>query len=230
MYNIEKISLNNKTFMFDSWNNTLGLIFEINENKGWNTNFEVKIDENGNIERCSSCVSMMDNIDYYIQIGETLRIVKEFIGKYGKEIFKKLNEIKEKITQTKNGIDYDYSDLQVSRIIDVKLLNENEIKENRGYHALADEMNELFNEIYALRKTRRRLRREDKIAEITKEIEEKELRYNHVENMVTDIQNEIDKYSNDYDKVFKELRESNSNLIDNILDNYMLKLGELIEG
>ena len=48
--------------------------------------------------------------------------------------------------------------------------------------------------------------------------------------MVTDIQNEIDKYSNDYDKVFKELRESNSNLIDNILDNYMLKLGELIEG
>ena len=39
------------------------------------------------------------------------------------------NEIKGKITQTKNGIDYDYSDLQVSRIIDVKLLNENEIKD-----------------------------------------------------------------------------------------------------
>ena len=33
MYNIEKISLNNKTFMFDSWNNTLELIFEINENE-----------------------------------------------------------------------------------------------------------------------------------------------------------------------------------------------------
>lgn len=41
----------------------------------------------------------------------------------------KLNEINEKIKQTKNGIDYDYSDLQVSRIIDVKLLNENEIKD-----------------------------------------------------------------------------------------------------
>ena len=218
MYNIEKISLNNKTFMFDSWNNTLGLIFEINENKGWNTNFEVKIDENGNIKRCSSCVSMMDNIDYYIQIGETLRIVKEFIGKYGKEIFNKFKEIEKTNDKT-------FAELQ--NIIEYK---ENEIKENRGYHALTDEMNELFNEIYALRKTRRRLRREDKIAEITKEIEEKELRYNHVENMVTDIQNEIDKYSNDYDKVFKELRESNSNLIDNILDNYMLKLNELIEG
>lgn len=218
MYNIEKISLNNKTFMFDSWNNTLGLIFEINENKGWNTNFEVKIDENGNIKRCSSCVSMMDNIDYYIQIGETLRIVKEFIGKYGKEIFNKFKEIEKTNDKT-------FAELQ--SIIEYK---ENEIKENRGYHALTDEMNELFNEIYALRKTRRRLRREDKIAEITKEIEEKELRYNHVENMVTDIQNEIDKYSNDYDKVFKELRESNSSLIDNILDNYMLKLGELIEG
>ena len=46
-----------------------------------------------------------------------------------KELRKKLNEIKEKITHTKNGIDYDYSDLQVSRIIDVKLLNENEIKD-----------------------------------------------------------------------------------------------------
>ena len=46
-----------------------------------------------------------------------------------KELRKKLNEIKEKITQTKNGIDYDYSDLQVSRIIDVKLLDENEIKD-----------------------------------------------------------------------------------------------------
>lgn len=46
-----------------------------------------------------------------------------------KELRSKLNEIKEKITQTKNGIDYDYSDLQVSRIIDVKLLNENEIKD-----------------------------------------------------------------------------------------------------
>lgn len=218
MYNIEKISLNNKTFMFDSWNNTLGLIFEINENKGWNTNFEVKIDENGNIKRCSSCVSMMDNIDYYIQIGETLRIVKEFIGKYGKEIFNKFKEIEKTNDKT-------FAELQ--SIIEYK---ENEIKENRGYHALTDEMNELFNEIYALRKTRRRLRREDKIAEITKEIEEKELRYNHVENMVTDIQNEIDKYSNDYDKVFKEFRESNSSLIDNILDNYMLKLGELIEG
>ena len=218
MYNIEKISLNNKTFMFDSWNNTLGLIFEINENKGWNTNFEVKIDENGNIERCSSCVSMMDNIDYYIQIGETLRIVKEFIGKYGKEIFNKFKEIEKTNDKT-------FAELQ--SIIEYK---ENEIKENRGYHALTDEMNELFNEIYALRKTRRRLRREDKIAEITKEIEEKELRYNHVENMVNDIQKEIDKYSNDYDKVFKELRESNSSLIDNILDNYMLKLGELIEG
>ena len=218
MYNIEKISLNNKTFMFDSWNNTLGLIFEINENKGWNTNFEVKINENGNIKRCSSCVSMMDNIDYYIQIGETLRIVKEFIGKYGKEIFNKFKEIEKTNDKT-------FAELQ--SIIEYK---ENEIKENRGYHALTDEMNELFNEIYALRKTRRRLRREDKIAEITKEIEEKELRYNHVENMVTDIQNEIDKYSNDYDKVFKELRESNSNLIDNILDNYILKLNELIEG
>ena len=218
MYNIEKISLNNKTFMFDSWNNTLGLIFEINENKGWNTNFEVKIDENGNIKRCSSCVSMMDNIDYYIQIGETLRIVKEFIGKYGKEIFNKFKEIEKTNDKT-------FAELQ--SIIEYK---ENEIKENRGYHALTDEMNELFNEIYALRKTRRRLRREDKIAEITKEIEEKELRYNHVENMVTDIQNEIDKYSNDYDKVFKEFRESNSSLIDNILDNYMLKLNELIEG
>lgn len=218
MYNIEKISLNNKTFMFDSWNNTLGLIFEINENEAWNTNFEVKIDENGNIKRCSSCVSMMDNIDYYIQIGETLRIVKEFIGKYGKEIFNKFKEIEKTNDKT-------FAELQ--NIIEYK---ENEIKENRGYHALTDEMNELFNEIYALRKTRRRLRREDKIAEITKEIEEKELRYNHVENMVTDIQNEIDKYSNDYDKVFKELKESNSNLIDNILDNYMLKLGELIEG
>lgn len=218
MYNIEKISLNNKTFMFDSWNNTLGLIFEINENEDWNTNFEVKIDENGNIKRCSSCVSMMDNIDYYIQIGETLRIVKEFIGKYGKEIFNKFKEIEKTNDKT-------FAELQ--NIIEYK---ENEIKENRGYHALTDEMNELFNEIYALRKTRRRLRREDKIAEITKEIEEKELRYNHVENMVTDIQNEIDKYSNDYDKVFKELRESNSNLIDNILDNYMLKLNELIEG
>lgn len=218
MYNIEKISLNNKTFMFDSWNNTLGLIFEINENEDWNTNFEVKIDENGNIKRCSSCVSMMDNIDYYIQIGETLRIVKEFIGKYGKEIFNKFKEIEKTNDKT-------FAELQ--NIIEYK---ENEIKENRGYHALTDEMNELFNEIYALRKTRRRLRREDKIAEITKEIEEKELRYNHVENMVTDIQNEIDKYSNDYDKVFKEFRESNSSLIDNILDNYMLKLGELIEG
>ena len=218
MYNIEKISLNNKTFMFDSWNNTLGLIFEINENEDWNTNFEVKIDENGNIKRCSSCVSMMDNIDYYIQIGETLRIVKEFIGKYGKEIFNKFKEIEKTNDKT-------FAELQ--NIIEYK---ENEIKENRGYHALTDEMNELFNEIYALRKTRRRLRREDKIAEITKEIEEKELRYNHVENMVNDIQKEIDKYSNDYDKVFKELRESNSNLIDNILDNYMLKLGELIEG
>ena len=218
MYNIEKISLNNKTFMFDTWNNTLGLIFEINENEDWNTNFEVKIDENGNIKRCSSCVSMMDNIDYYIQIGETLRIVKEFIGKYGKEIFNKFKEIEKTNDKT-------FAELQ--NIIECK---ENEIKENRGYHALTDEMNELFNEIYALRKTRRRLRREDKIAEITKEIEEKELRYNHVENMVNDIQKEIDKYSNDYDKVFKELRESNSSLIDNILDNYMLKLGELIEG
>ena len=218
MYNIEKISLNNKTFMFDSWNNTLGLIFEINENEDWNTNFEVKIDENGNIKRCSSFVSMMDNIDYYIQIGETLRIVKEFIGKYGKEIFNKFKEIEKTNDKT-------FAELQ--NIIEYK---ENEIKENRGYHALTDEMNELFNEIYALRKTRRRLRREDKIAEITKEIEEKELRYNHVENMVTDIQNEIDKYSKDYDKVFKEFRESNSNLIDNILDNYMLKLNELIEG
>lgn len=46
-----------------------------------------------------------------------------------KELRSKLNEINEKIKQTKNGIDYDYSDLQVSRIIDVKLLNENEIKD-----------------------------------------------------------------------------------------------------
>ena len=46
-----------------------------------------------------------------------------------KELRKKLNDIKENITQTKNGIDYDYSDLQVSRIIDVKLLDENEIKD-----------------------------------------------------------------------------------------------------
>ena len=218
MYNIEKISLNNKTFMFDSWNNTLGLIFEINENEDWNTNFEVKIDENGNIKRCSSGVSRVDSIDYYIHFGETLRVIKEFICKYGKEIFDKFKEIEKTNTKT-------FTELQ--NIIEFK---ENEIKENKGYHALADEMNELFNEIYALRKTRRRLRREDKIAEITKEIEEKELRYNHVGNMVTDIQNEIDKHSKDYDKVFKELRESNSNLIDNILDNYMLKLNELIEG
>ena len=218
MYNIEKIKLHSTKFPFNAWDNTLEIIFEIDEQDIWGKNFTIRINKDGEIVGCSSCVSMMDNIDYYIQIGETLSLIKNFITKYGKEMYNKFKEIEKTNDKT-------FAELQ--NIIECK---ENEIKENRGYHALTDEMNELFNEVYALRKTRRRLRREDKIAEITKEIEEKELRYNHVENMVTDIQNEIDKYSNDYDKVFKELRESNSNLIDNILDNYMLKLGELIEG
>lgn len=218
MYNIEKIKLHSTKFPFNAWDDTLEIIFEIDEQDIWSKNFTIRINKDGEIVGCSSCISTMDNIDYYIQIGETLSLIKNFITKYGKEIYDKFKEIEKTNDKT-------FAELQ--NIIECK---ENEIKENRGYHALTDEMNELFNEIYALRKTRRRLRREDKIAEITKEIEEKELRYNHVGNIVNDIQNEIDKYSNDYDKVFKELRESNSNLIDNILDNYMLKLGELIEG
>ena len=215
MYKIEEIKLYSTRLPFDYWDSSLELIFEINQNKKWNENFTVRINENGEIVGCSSCVSTMDNIIYYIEMGETLKVIKQFVDIYGKEMYAKLKENEESMGKT------------VEEIQKVIKYTEEKIKEETGYHFLIEEEKDLIDKSCELRKKRRRLRKEEKIEEITKEIEEIEDKLENVRLEIEKIKAEIEEYNKENKKVIKEIYKKNDDLIKSMFENYMLKSEEV---
>lgn len=68
---------------------TLVFKYEIDtKNLGFDKNFNVSINELGEIVGCSSLASSRDSINYYICMGEILKQVDEFIALHGKDIHK----------------------------------------------------------------------------------------------------------------------------------------------
>lgn len=216
MIKIEGMKLWSNRFPF-GWNeNELEVVFELSGDiDTWDKSFTIRFDKDGNITDCGSLTSSRNAIMYYIEIGKVLEKIKQFVDVYGKEMFTKLKENEESMDKT------------IEEIYKVIEYTEEKMKEETGYHFLIEEEKDLFNKSCELRKKRRRLRKEEKIEEITKEIEEIENKLEDVRLEIERVKNQIEEYNKESNKVIEELNMKNDNLINEMFKNYMLKLEEV---
>lgn len=216
MIKIEGIKLFSNRFPF-GWNeNELEVVFELSGDiDTWDKSFTVRFDKDGNITDCGSLTSSRNAIIYYIEMGETLKVIKQFVDVYGKEVFAKLKENEESMDKTIE---------EIQKVIEY---TEEKIKEETGYHFLIEEEKDLFNKSCELRKKRRRLRKEEKIEEITKEIEDVESKLEDVRLEIERVKIQIEEYNKESKKVIEEIYKKNDDLINNMFKNYMLKLEEV---
>lgn len=216
MIKIEGIKLFSNRFPF-SWNeNELEVVFELSGDiDTWNKSFTVRFDKDGNITDCNSLTSSRNAIMYYIEMGKVLEKIKQFVDVYGKEMFTKLKENEESMDKTKE---------EIYKVIEY---TEEKMKEETGYHFLIEEEKDLINKSCELRKKRRRLRKEEKIEEITKEIEKIEDKLENVRLEIEKIKIQIEEYNKESKRAVEEIYKKNDDLINNMFENYMLKLEEV---
>lgn len=216
MIKIEGIKLFSNRFPF-SWNeNELEVVFELSGDiDTWNKSFTVRFDKDGNITDCNSLTSSRNAIMYYIEMGKVLEKIKQFVDVYGKEMFTKLKENEESMDKTKE---------EIYKVIEY---TEEKMKEETGYHFLVEEEKDLFNKSCELRKKRRRLRKEEKIEEITKEIEKIEDKLENVRLEIEKIKIQIEEYNKESKRAVEEINKKNDDLIKSMFENYMLKLEEV---
>ena len=213
MIKIEGMKLFSNRFPFSWDKKELEVVFELGGDiDTWNKSFTIRFDKDGNITDCNSLTSSRNAIIYYIEMGETLKVIKRFVDVYGKEMFAKLKENKESMDKT------------IEEAQKVIKYTEEKIKEETGYHFLIEEEKDLFNKSCELRKKRRRLRKEEKIEEITKEIEEIENKLEDVRLEIEKIKIQIEEYNKESKKVIEEIDKKNDDLIKSMFENYMCML------
>lgn len=174
--------------MRNSWNNSnenlLDLSFIIDDSETiWNK-FNVTINSKGEVIQCGSLMSTTDNINYYIIMGKNLERIKSFCQNKGEELFAKVENVV-------NENDKFFADLYD----DVKIQIE-KLKEEYNYDDLYASYNHLVDTVKAFKKQLRRLKREDKIEELTKQIE-------GIKKVIEEVKNKL----HEYEKKEKEINE-----------------------
>ena len=216
MIRIEGIKLFSNRFPFTWDEKELEVVFELGGDiDSWSNSFTVRFDKDGNITDCNSLTSSRNAIIYYIEMGKVLEKIKQFVDVYGKEMFTKLKENEESMDKTKE---------EIYKVIEY---TEEKMKEETGYHFLIEEEKDLFNKSCELRKKRRRLRKEEKIEGITKEIEKIEDKLENVRLEIEKIKIQIEEYNKESKRAVEEINKKNDDLINNMFKNYMLKLEEV---
>ena len=216
MIKIEGMRLFSNRFPFSWDEKELEVVFELSGDiDTWDKSFTVRFDKDGNITDCGSLTSSRNAIIYYIEMGKVLEKIKQFVDIYGKEMFTKLKENEESMDKTKE---------EIYKVIEY---TEEKMKEETGYHFLIEEEKDLFNKSCELRKKRRRLRKEEKIEEIIKEIKDIEDKLEDVRLEIEKIKIQIEEYNKESKRAVEEIYKKNDDLINNMFENYMLKLEEV---
>ena len=195
MYKLNGMRLMNECCVFDYFTNNLELVFDIETEDTVYKSFNIGLDENGNIVKCSSLVSTSNSIDYYIEMGKILETIKGFCGIYGKMIYDRIKKVVED------------EDKELEELYEKEKNTESEIKRTRGYDKLLIEEKDLFNKIINLRKKRRRLRKENKIMEISIEIEVLEENLEDLRNKINLIKVELDSLKKYTEKERMQIKE-----------------------
>lgn len=198
--------------MRNSWNNSnenlLDLSFIIDDSETiWNK-FNVTINSKGEVIQCGSLMSTTDNINYYIIMGKNLERIKSFCQNKGEELFAKVENVV-------NENDKFFADLYD----DVKIQIE-KLKEEYNYDDLYASYNHLVDTVKAFKKQLRRLKREDKIEELTKQIE-------GIKKVIEEVKNKLHEYEekekeiNEKAKIKrKEMKEKKYNILKEIEKEY----------
>lgn len=178
--------------MRNSWNNLnenlLDLSFIIDDSETiWNK-FNVTINFKGEIIQCGSLMSTTDNINYYIIMGENLKRIKSFCENKGEELFAKANVVANENDKFKVDL-YDDEKIQIEKL-----------KEEYNYNNLYDSYNHLIDTVEAFRKQLRRLKREDKIKESTKQIE-------GIEKVIEEIKDKLNEYEEEEKEIKEKIKE-----------------------
>lgn len=195
MYKLNGMRLMSEHCVFDYFTNNLELVFDIETGDTVYKSFNIGLDENGNIVKCSSLVSTMDDIDYYIEMGKILETIKGFCGIYGKMIYDRIKKVVED------------EDKELEELYEKEKNTESEIKRTRGYDKLLIEEKDLLNEIINLKRKRRRLRKENKIMEISIEIEVLEENLEDLRNKIDLIKVELDSLKKYIEKERMQIKE-----------------------
>lgn len=168
--------------------NLLDLSFIIEGNEmTWDKNFNVTINNEGNIVRCNSLSSTCNNIEYYISMGENLKRIKDFCKDKGKELFTKA----EKVSIESNKV-YDKLYIQENAQIE-------KLKEECNYHSTCDNYLQLNDTIKNLNKRKKLSRKESTLRTLNQEIEK-------VEKEIKEAKNKLDDYEAKANKINKEIK------------------------
>ena len=168
--------------------NLLDLSFTIEENENiWDKNFNVTINNEGNIVRCSSLTSTTNNINYYITMGENLKRIKDFCKDKGKELFIKA----EKVSIESNKV-YDKLYIQENAQLE-------KLKEACNYNKVCDDYLQLNDTLKNLNKRKKISRKENTLRILSQEIEK-------VEKEIKEAKNKLDDYEIKANKIDEEIK------------------------
>lgn len=168
--------------------NLLDLSFIIEDNEmTWDKNFNVTINNKGDIVRCSSLASTCNNIDYYITMAENLKRIKDFCKDKGKELFTKA----EKVSMESNKV---YDRLYVQENAQIEKL-----KEECNYNKVCNDYLQLNDTLKNLNKRKKLSRKENTLRILGQQIEE-------VEKEIKEAKNKLDDYEVKANKVNEEIK------------------------
>ena len=180
--------------------NLLDLSFTMEDSESiWDKNFNVTINNKGDIVRCGSLMSTTNNINYYITMGENLKRIKEFCKDKGEELFNKA----EKVSMESNKV---YDRLYVQENAQIEKL-----KEECNYNKVCDEYLQLNDRLKNLNKRIKLSRKENTLRILNQEVQKVEKEIKEAKDKLNDYEVEANKINKQIKIVEIEEKEKNRN-------------------
>lgn len=168
--------------------NLLDLSFTMEDSESiWDKNFNVTINNKGDIVRCGSLMSTTNNINYYITMGENLKRIKAFCKDKGEELFNKA----EKVSMESNKV---YDRLYVQENAQIEKL-----KEECNYNKVCDEYLQLNDTLKNLNKRIKLSSKENTLKILNQEVQK-------VEKEIKEAKDKLNEYEVEANKINEQIK------------------------
>lgn len=168
--------------------NLLDLSFTMEDSESiWDKNFNVTINNKGDIVRCGSLMSTTNNINYYITMGENLKRIKAFCKDKGKELFNKA----EKVSMESNKV-YDRLYIQENAQLE-------KLKEECNYNKVCNEYLQLNDTLKNLNKRIKLSSKENTLKILNQEVQK-------VEKEIKEAKDKLNEYEVEANKIDEQIK------------------------
>lgn len=189
--------------------NLLDLSFTIEDSECiWDKNFNVTINNKGDILRCSSLTSTNNNIDYYITMSENLKRIKAFCKDKGEELFNKA----EKVSIESNKV---YDRLYVQENTQIEKL-----KEEYNYNKVCDNYLQLNDTLKNLNKRIKLSSKENTLRILTQQVQKVEKEIKEAKDKLNDYEVEANKINEQIKIIEVETKEKSRDKLQKIEKEY----------